>query len=167
MSDTNPPIKIELVSDPMYLCGARELVSCIAHRIGFDDMECSKIALAVDEAMCNVIRHGYERATDKPIWVTITPLDSSEESFGGIEIVIEDEAKQIDPTAIKGRELEDIRPGGLGVHIIREVMDSVVFEKRERVGMRLTMRKRAQRPEEAPRISSRSSCPIGSERRVS
>ena len=54
-------------------------------------------------------------------------------------IVIEDEARQIDPAFIKGRELDDVRPGGLGVHIIREVMDVVEYESRDGVGMRLTL----------------------------
>ncbi|MDF1869336.1 MAG: ATP-binding protein [Phycisphaerales bacterium] len=161
------PIKIELVSDPMYLCGARELVSCIAHRVGFGDMECSKIALALDEAMCNVIRHGYDKATDRPIWVTIYPHKPDESCFGGIDIIIEDEAKQINPDTIHGRDLEDIKPGGLGVHIMREVMDSVVFEKRETKGMRLKMSKSAPRPDEEPRIGQRSSGTTHTQRQVS
>ncbi len=161
------PIKIELVSDPMYLCGARELVSCIAHRVGFGDMECSKIALALDEAMCNVIRHGYNRKTDCPIWLTIYPQKPDDSSFGGIEIIIEDEAKQINPDTVVGRDLEDIKPGGLGVHIMREVMDEVVFEKREGKGMRLRMSKLAPRPDEPPRIGQRSSGSTPVQRQVS
>ena len=144
-----PEIELKLTSDPMYLCGARELVGCIARRIGFDDMECSKISLAVDEALCNIIRHGYNKAFNKPIWIGITPIKPTSEYIGGIEITIEDEAKQVDPKAMKGRNLEDIKPGGLGVHIISEVMDEVRYEKRDPVGMRLVMIKRATRTEES------------------
>ncbi len=161
------PIKIELVSDPMYLCGARELVSSIAHRVGFGDMECSKIALALDEAMCNIIRHGYNKATDRPIWLTIYPQQPDETTYGGIEIIIEDEAKQVDPSTICGRDLADIKPGGLGVHIMREVMDQVVFEKRNGTGMRLKMSKSAPRPDEAPRIGQRSSGSNPAQARIS
>jgi hypothetical protein len=57
----------------------------------------------------------------------------------GLRIVIEDCGRQADPDAIKGRDLDDIRPGGLGVHIIREVMDQAVYEKRPAGGMRLTL----------------------------
>ena len=153
--DRRPEIELRLTSDPMYLCGARELVGCIARRIGFDDMDCSKIALAVDEALSNIIRHGYDRAFDRPIWLGITPVKPSASSIGGITITIEDEAKQVDPCCMKGRELDDIRPGGLGVHIIHEVMDEVVYEKRDAQGMRLEMTKHAPRPGETPRLSSR------------
>ena len=157
-----PEIELKLTSDPMYLCGARELVGCIARRIGFDDMECSKISLAVDEALCNIIRHGYNKAFNKPIWIGITPIKPTSEYIGGIEITIEDEAKQVDPKAMKGRNLEDIKPGGLGVHIISEVMDEVRYEKRDPVGMRLVMIKRATRTEESPRLSGQQSLCIKS-----
>jgi anti-sigma regulatory factor (Ser/Thr protein kinase) len=60
----------------------------------------------------------------------------------GVSIVLEDEAKQVDPDQIKSRDLDEIRPGGLGVHIIRELMDEVRYERREHAGMRLTMIKR-------------------------
>ena len=150
-----PEIELKLISDPMYLCGARELVGCIAQRIGFDDIDCSKIALAVDEALSNIIRHGYNKAFDRPIWIGISPIRPTKDSIGGIVITIDDEAKQVDPCSMKGRELEDIRPGGLGVHIINEVMDEVCYEKRETQGMRMRMMKRAPRPDELPRLSDR------------
>lgn len=144
--DERPHIRIELVSDPIYLSGARELVGSVARRLGFDDLQCSKIALAVDEALCNIIRHGYDRAADRPIWIGIWPADLDDSGRPtGIRLVIEDEARQIDPGELKGRELDDIRPGGLGVHIIREVMDDVVYNKRNDKGMRLSMVKHAPR----------------------
>lgn len=159
--DQRPEIELRLTSDPMYLCGARELVGCIARRIGFDDMDCSKISLAVDEALSNIIRHGYEKAFDKPIWLGLSPIAPSSSSIGGIVITIEDEAKQVEPSNMKGRNLEDIRPGGLGVHIINEVMDDVKYEKRNGCGMRLVMTKNAPRPSESPRLSHQSpSCKV-------
>ena len=54
-------------------------------------------------------------------------------------IRIDDRGKQTEPERIRSRELSEIRPGGLGVHIIKEVMDSVRYEKRSGGGMRLTM----------------------------
>jgi anti-sigma regulatory factor (Ser/Thr protein kinase) len=128
MSTKPPDIHVRLVSDPTYLSGARELVSAVARRLGFSDEGCGQIALAVDEALCNVIRHGYDRRKDGPIWMSIWPSTWSGESGAGangeagITIVIEDEAKQVDVAQIKGRDLDLVRPGGLGVHIIRQVM---------------------------------------------
>lgn len=142
-------VTVQMLSQPRYLSGARELVSAVAKRFGFDDHSCGQIALAVDEALCNVIRHGYNRRPDGTIWMSIWPegvAEGSDDSVppSGIRIVIEDEANQVDPDAIKGRDLEDVRPGGLGVYIIRQVMNTVQFEKRRERGMRLVMVKSRQ-----------------------
>ena len=140
---TDAHVHMRLISDPRYLSGARELVTALARRLGFDETTGCQIALAVDEALANVMRHGYEGATDRPIWIDIWPLEG-----GGLRLMIEDEARQVDPEKIKGRDLEDIKPGGLGVHIIREVMDVAKYERRPEKGMRLTLEKRL--PESRP-----------------
>ena len=59
-----------------------------------------------------------------------------------LEIVIEDDARQVDLDTIRSRDLEDVRPGGLGVHLITEIMDEAVYEHRAEGGMRLRMHKR-------------------------
>ena len=138
----SPHMVVQLVSQPRYLAPTRRLIHEFCRQFGFDDRGAGQVALAVDEALCNVIRHGYGQKPDGPIWIKLWPYASPERQNAGVRIVIEDEAKQIDPTQIKGRPLDEIRPGGLGVHIIREVMDESVFEQREGAGMRLTMVRR-------------------------
>lgn len=140
MTAPEPAIELKLHSDPMYLAGARELILGLTHRLGFKQDASGQIALAVDEALANIINHGYERQCDKPIWMQIWTTDCTGEP--GLMIHIEDEAKQIDPDSICGRDLDDVKPGGLGVHIIRQVMDTVVYEKKDRCGMRLKMSKK-------------------------
>jgi len=149
MTPQEPHVKLELRSNPLFLSGAREMVSSIAKRLGFSDESAAHIALAIDEALCNVIRHGYDKAAERPIWISLFPEGGvlTPESQGqpspttALRIVIEDEARQVDLAEIKSRDLEEIRPGGLGVHIIRQVMDSVKYEHRPGPagGMRLTM----------------------------
>lgn len=134
-------VRIEMLSQPRLLSGARDFISAVSKRFGFDDASCAHIALAVDEALCNVIRHGYDRRADGRIWLSVWPIEEAGKNPVGIKIVIEDEAKQVDPEKIKGRELEDVRPGGLGVYIIHQIMNHARFEKREHTGMRLVMLK--------------------------
>lgn len=134
---------IELASNPAYLCSVRSMMGVVCRRIGFGDAATSRVVLAVDEALANVMKHGYERRLDGRIW-----LRASRETCDlgeGIRVVIEDEGRQVDPCNIKSRDLEDIRPGGLGVHIIRETMDDVRYECRGGKGMRLTLFKRLDR----------------------
>ncbi len=130
-------VRIQMRSDPRLLAGVRELVAAVAHRLGFDQLTSSQIALAVDEALANVICHGYERCCHKPIWISIDELKDQPEH--AIRIVIEDEARTVDADCIRSRDLDDVRPGGLGVHIIHEIMDTVQYEPREPAGMRLTL----------------------------
>lgn len=130
-------IELRLVSDPRYLCVARQVVSTMLDRLGADESVCGQVSLAVDEAISNVIRHGYDGRTDQPIWLKLSPMRDGESSC--IRIVVDDRAKQVPADQIAGRDLEDIRPGGLGVHIIRQVMDRVDYASGPEGGMRLTM----------------------------
>lgn len=165
---TPPHVEIHLLSQPRYLCGARDAVGSISRRFGFDEQTSGQLALAVDEALCNVIRHGYNNAPDRPITLKIWPLHEDDMSAaasapsapgngtpqgpGGVRIVIEDEARQVDPDQIKSRDLAEVRPGGLGVHIIRQIMSATRFEKRPgpQGGMRLVMAKRLEPRKEEP-----------------
>ena len=46
-------VRVELVSNPAYLCAMREMVGVICKRTGFVDAVASKVVLAVDEALAN------------------------------------------------------------------------------------------------------------------
>lgn len=135
-----PDVRLEMLSQARFLAAVRAMVSNLAQRLGFNEIHSGQISLAVDEALCNIINHGYEKRPDGRIWISVWALE--EPNRPTIKIIIEDRAKQVDPQAIRSRDLEDIRPGGLGVYIIREVMEDVRYEKREGGGMRLTMSKR-------------------------
>ncbi len=160
MTPQEPHVKLELRSNPLFLSGAREMVSSIAKRLGFSDESAAHIALAIDEALCNVIRHGYDKSPERPIWISLYPeggvatpdAPGQPNPTTALRIVIEDEARQVDPSVIKSRDLEEIRPGGLGVHIIQQVMDSVRYEHRDGPagGMRLTMIKNRSAHPKAP-----------------
>ncbi len=134
----DPDIRVHLTSNPKYLASVRGMILSLTQTIGFDVVESGHIALAVDETLTNIIRHGYGLEAGNPINLSIWLVQGEEK---GIRIVIEDEARQIEPDDICGRDLEDIKPGGLGVHIIKDVMDECTFEKRDDMGMRVTLMK--------------------------
>ncbi|HMN96660.1 MAG TPA: ATP-binding protein [Phycisphaerales bacterium] len=131
-----PDARIEIPSQPAYLAPLRAFVSALAARCGFDEVTQFQLALAVDEAVANVINHGYDRNPDGRIWISVW---NEPEDRPGLRFVLEDAGRQVDPGTIRSRQLEDIRPGGLGVHIIREVMDQCQWERRDAGGMRLTL----------------------------
>lgn len=131
-------IRLELVSKTSYLCAVRSLVAAVSNRLGFNGAQSSQVVLAVDEALANIIKHGYAGREDGKIILFLCPFSISERG-PGIKIVIEDNARQVEPAAIKSRNLDDVRPGGLGVHIIQRVMDQASYEKRAGIGMKLTL----------------------------
>ena len=138
MSDAPSLMRLELVSQPELLAPVRAMLTSLSERLGFDEVETGHLALAVDEALANVIRHGYDNATDGRIWISARVVD---EPTRRLQIEIEDQGRQIDPAMIRPRDLDDVRPGGLGVHLMREVTDSCEFERRTPAGMRLVLEK--------------------------
>jgi anti-sigma regulatory factor (Ser/Thr protein kinase) len=125
MSDTSRrlQIKFSVPSDPRYLCVVRGAVGTLAAVIGWDESECRAIALAVDEALTNVIRHAYHNRTDCLIEL------ECRESADGLEITLLDNGDSPDRSKICAREIGCDQPGGLGTHIIKQVMDKVSYEE--------------------------------------
>lgn len=141
MSDAaDKPIRILLWSAPAQLAVVRAAVEKACEGIGFDGREIGRIVLSVDEALANIIRHAYDCADDQPIEAELTVLGDG--GAEGVRICLRDYGRTADPSTIKPRELDDIRPGGLGVHIMNECMDSVTYEHPEGGGTLLTMIKR-------------------------
>lgn len=129
-----------IMSEPKNLPQVRQAVEDIGALAGFCPKDCHAIVLAVDEALANVIKHAYGGAADKTIEIDIQHLNQAD-NCSGVEICIRDYGKTVEPCQIKGRELSDIRPGGLGVHIMRKIMDEVVYECPADGGTKLRMTK--------------------------
>ena len=62
------------------------------------------------------------------------------------EIRIDDYGKFVDPGKIRGRDLKDVKPGGLGVHLMRKVMDRLEYRRNAHGGTSLVMAKRLPSP---------------------
>ena len=122
-----PPGAVDLAvpSSPKSLAVVRGAVERMAKLEGFDEHEVGHIVLAIDEALANVIKHSYRGAPDRPIHVRLEPAPECE--GGGLIVTVRDYGQTVDPACIKSRDLQDVRPGGLGVHIIRSVMDEVKY----------------------------------------
>jgi anti-sigma regulatory factor (Ser/Thr protein kinase) len=140
MNDAEDVVNLRIRSDPEELPGVRTHVQAMASSLGFANAEVGQIMLAVDEALTNVIRHGYAGARNQPIELRLERTESG--AAAGLSITIRDFGRQVDPASICGRPLEAVRPGGLGVHIIRSIMNEVSYECAEGGGMRLIMFKK-------------------------
>lgn len=101
---------------------------------GIREEDAAALILAIDEACTNIIRHAYEFRC-RPVRMTL------ECGSGQLRVILRDYGKSCDPASIKSRPLEDIRPGGVGVHIIRNIFDEVTYTPKPR-GTELVMVKR-------------------------
>ncbi|RJQ44431.1 MAG: ATP-binding protein [Nitrospiraceae bacterium] len=123
---------ITIPSHPKYLSVVRAVSVKMTELHGLSAAEAEDIKLAVDEACSNVIKHAYEGDTGKRIVVRFRFTKSK------LEVVIEDSGK-MHPEYIAGRNLDDVRPGGLGVHLIRRAFDVVAFDEKKKKGNRLIL----------------------------
>lgn len=136
-------VHVRLLSNPCYLPLVRALVGEAALLSGIASTERDPLLLAVTEAVSNVIRHVYKDHHDQPIELDLVP------SAGELTLELTDWGLFIDPSRIASRPLDQVRPGGLGVHLIRSTMDVVEYKKNLHGGTTLTLVKRAS-PRGAP-----------------
>lgn len=118
-------VKLNFPSDPRYLGVVRGAIERFAALVGFDEEDCRWITLAVHEALTNVIRHAYHNQYDQPVEVRMRERD------GGMEVVMVDHGTGVKQEQMCGRPLDDVRPGGLGLHMIREIMSETEYKPLE------------------------------------
>ncbi len=132
-------VKLDILSTAGHLPIVRAATEKACEMVGFDSESTGKIVLSVDEALTNIIKHAYQGSDDQPIEIELTPFDRDDKR--GLRICVRDYGVVADPSEIKSRDLEDVRPGGLGVHIMNECMDHVEYHPAPDGGTLLTMTK--------------------------
>lgn len=128
MKTKNSNIKkyLKILSQFENLSKVRKFVSDAAKDFGFDDDEINRIALAVDEACTNIIRHAYKNKNDKTIEIYLSTSDNS------FVVRIIDYGKPFEPKKVKKPDLqhhlEKYNKGGLGMFLMRSLMDKVQYQ---------------------------------------
>jgi anti-sigma regulatory factor (Ser/Thr protein kinase) len=118
------------------LAEIRQFVHEAAAPAGLAPEDLSGVLLAVDEALTNVIIHGYA-GRGGPVEIEIAGQP------GKLVIHLRDAAGAFDPTGVPAPDLniplEERTPGGLGIHLMRQVMDQLTYRRRPDGGNELTM----------------------------
>lgn len=114
---TEQLFEIRFPAKPERLCLVRALVKRAAEVCGCNENLGEKLVIAVNEACMNVIQHAYKEDERGEIIMQIHNNDSQ------MLFRILDFAEPVDLSSVEARDLQDVRPGGLGVHFIREIMD--------------------------------------------
>jgi anti-sigma regulatory factor (Ser/Thr protein kinase) len=126
-------IEIRIASDPRLLIVVRATVGKFCDLMGCSRRERRKIVLAVDEACANIIKHTYKGDQSK----TIDILCNGDKER--LEFVLRDCGPPADVKSIHPRDISEVRPGGLGTHFIRSIMNEVDYGFEEGGGNVLRM----------------------------
>lgn len=123
-----------------YLDEIREFVGDIARAGGFSDKDIYNIQLAADEAASNVIEHAYEGVSNGLLELSCGVNGNT------ITIILVDHGESFDPSEIPmpdlKADLSERKIGGLGIFLMRKLMDEVYYETRPNNSNVLTMTKR-------------------------
>lgn len=114
--------RIEISSDARLLSVLRRAIESLTLEMGWSISECKRITLAVDEALSNKIRYAYANHADGRIQIEVTT------DLRGLVFRLSDQGQAPDASKLCARDKDSTNPGGLGTHIIRDVMDEVLYK---------------------------------------
>jgi serine/threonine-protein kinase RsbW len=118
--------KVEFSSHTANLALLRKWVRDFLNAYPFSEKERMLMVLGVDEACTNVIRYAYRLRDDQPISLQMEGLRKC------VRMRLRDYGEQVFPHEIKGRPHDLIKPGGLGLHLIRYAFDRVDYIQKRR-----------------------------------
>jgi anti-sigma regulatory factor (Ser/Thr protein kinase) len=125
-----PTLQLTLPSETAYLGLVREVTKKMAEVAGFTESVAERLSLAVDEAATNVIEHAYKGATDREVELRF------EDRGADFRVELVDTGQMVDPRAVPQVDLDryvtERRTGGLGMHLMEKIMDSVTFRRSAR-----------------------------------
>jgi anti-sigma regulatory factor (Ser/Thr protein kinase) len=116
------------------LANIRSLVRKACDKFGLDKEKASQVVLAIDEACANVIRHGYNYSKHGYICI-----ETYQEAGFGV-FLIKDHCPQIDESVLAPKKKDLLSPGGLGLSLMHEVMDSVALKPNDDGGNHLELK---------------------------
>lgn len=116
---------------------AAKFVVEAAKEMGFDEQAVFHCQMAVDEACTNIIEHAYGNDEEKGTFKLI--LDMQDER---LVITLVDKGRRFDPDSVPAPVIDPdpskMKPGGLGLHLMKQLMDEVTFSFEDN-GNKLTM----------------------------
>jgi serine/threonine-protein kinase RsbW len=131
LHQTSDLLRLELSSNPEILSKVRIALMGLTETLGFPASDCRALTRAVDEALANIIQHAYGGSPGRPIELLCRRIE--DETGGqprvGLEIILGDEGVCADGKKFCGRPLDEIRPGGLGLHFIQEAVDAMEYSR--------------------------------------
>ncbi len=118
---------ITLTNDVQQVPQLAEFMDHVCEAMGFDDLTTMQMNLAIEEAVVNVMNYAYPEGTTGNVNVEVQANDVR------LKLVISDSGKFFDPTSVTAADTtlsaEERSIGGLGIFLVRQLMDSVNYER--------------------------------------
>ena len=129
--------RLVVSNDTKHLMLVRDFVSRLIRQSRLPREEENKIILAVDEAVTNIIEHGYDEGADVSIEIEV------EADTDHFKFMIRDTGRVFNPESIPNPDMkEHVQRGhkkGLGIFLMRQIMDEVRYKFRDGVKNELTL----------------------------
>ena len=129
--------KLEFTSHTANLALMRNFVRKFLSRHPFSEKQRTLMVLGIDEACTNVIRHAYDLRDDQLIAISVEALSTC------VRVRLRDYGEQTPAHKMRGRDHHEVKPGGLGLHLIRNAFDKVDYVLKPR-GTELVLTKNLQ-----------------------
>lgn len=121
---------LAIPSQTTFLALVRDITRKMAETAGFSEGTPEQLALAVDEATTNAIEHAYGGSPDHEVVLHV------DDRGGDFKVEVIDTGAMVDPRTVPRVDLpkyvSERRKGGLGVHLMEKIMDSVTFRRSQR-----------------------------------
>jgi sigma-B regulation protein RsbU (phosphoserine phosphatase) len=131
--------RIVLLNDIQEVSKLTAFVDEVCEVVGFSPAVTMQMNLALEEAVVNVMNYAYPEGTHGDVTIEAKTNDVR------LKFTIIDSGTPFDPTAMEDvdihQDAEDRPIGGLGIHLVREIMDSVNYERVDNLNV-LTLRKK-------------------------
>ena len=114
-----------MLSNPSELKNTRSKIEEFC-KSNLPNIEIASVILAIDEALQNVIRYSYKMEKDKKIDLSLEIINDDE-----LKVIITDYGEQVPLDSIKPRDLDKVRPGGLGVYFIKKTSKFCDYQHNE------------------------------------
>ena len=123
-AQTNHTEKKDFLVRSSSLKDVRTFCREVFEKLQIDQNLKDELVLAIAEAAQNIVKHAYKNdpQTDDKMVVQISCKDNK------LQIGFYDMGTPVDPNKVKHREIDNIKPGGLGTFFIQEIMDAVEFK---------------------------------------
>ncbi|MGC2854881.1 ATP-binding protein [Novispirillum sp. DQ9] len=127
-----PPQRLDLPAELPRVAEVQALVEAACEAADMPPGKTFKLSMAVEELLTNVVTHGAARAGDRPVRMSATVGRAGD----ALVVELSDDAPAFDPfkdakAAALDASIDDRPIGGLGVHLVRTMVDEVTYAHRD------------------------------------